>query len=221
MSLELGESSIDDSERDLPSGQQLTSLLAEAARSPGAIGHLLEACRGYLLVVAGEELASDVRVKMANSDLVQQTLVEAYQGFGGFRGATAGELLAWLRRVLLNNVVDTTRGFRATEKRALHREVSLEADGSYEGLVRGLVAADPSPSMQAIATEERERLFRSLAMLSEKDQQIVRLRNWEQLPFAEIGRQLETTEEAARKLWTRAVRRLARELKQCHDEAPL
>lgn len=221
MSLEPCESSINELERRVVSGQQLNSLIAEAAKSPGAVGHLLEACRGYLLVVAGEELASDVRAKVATSDLVQQTLVEAYQGFGSFRGATAGELLAWLRRVLLNNVVDTTRGFRATEKRAIRREVSLEADGSHEGLVRGLVAADPSPSTQAIAAEENERLFRALARLSQKDQQIIRLRNWEQLPFANIGRQLETTEEASRKLWTRAVKRLARELKQCHDEASL
>jgi hypothetical protein len=41
MSLEPGESSINELERRVVSGQQLNSLIAEAAGSPEAVGHLL------------------------------------------------------------------------------------------------------------------------------------------------------------------------------------
>ncbi len=219
MSLEPFDSSISELERSRSvTGQHIESLMVRAAESPTSIGPLLEACRSYLLVVASDELASDVRAKVASSDLVQQSLIEAYQGFDGFHGTTAAELLAWLRRVLINNVVDATRGFRATGKRAISREVSIEANTSGVGLAGALVDAEPSPFMHAVASEESERLFHMLMKLNSRDQQVIRLRNWEQISFAEIGRQLETTEEAARKLWTRAVQRLARELKVSHDD---
>ena len=43
---------------------------------------------------------------------------------------TEGELLAWLRRVLLNNLADFTRLYRATDKRQVGREVTLPATGA-------------------------------------------------------------------------------------------
>ena len=39
-----------------------------------------------------------------------------------------------------------------------------------------------------------------------------RVRNWEQMAFAEIGKQMNRSPEAARKLWSRAVVRLQQEL---------
>src|SRR5262245_9801346 len=78
---------------------------------------LLEALRGYLLMVAGEELDPALRAKGGASDLVQETFLEAHRDFNQFRGADEAELLAWLRRLLLNNVANFGRRYRGTEKR--------------------------------------------------------------------------------------------------------
>src|SRR5262249_40289408 len=106
--------------------------LLEAARSGSqeALGQLLELSRGYLLMVANGELASDLQAKGGPSDLVQETFLEAKRDFRQFQGGSEAELLAWLRRVLLNNVANFTRRYRTSGKRSVEREVTLDSQTS-------------------------------------------------------------------------------------------
>src|SRR5262245_62001455 len=69
-----------------------------------ALGDLLDLCRRYLLLLAQQELSPVVSAKVAPSDIVQETLMEAGRDFLDFRGATEKELHGWLRRILRNNV---------------------------------------------------------------------------------------------------------------------
>src|SRR5262245_49915002 len=90
--------------------------------SGDALGELLQACRHYLLLVAEQNLDSDLRDKVAASDLVQDTCLEALRDFGRqFRGDTEEELLAWLKRILLNNLANQVRRYRGTEMRDVRR----------------------------------------------------------------------------------------------------
>src|ERR1700730_6102303 len=89
-------------------------LAAARAGSPEAMGQVLDACRGYLLSIASQELDPQLQAKGGASDLVQETLLHAVRGFGHFDGATEAELLAWLRRLLLNNLIDFKRLYRVT-----------------------------------------------------------------------------------------------------------
>jgi len=79
-------------------------LTAARAGSSVALGRILEACRGYLLLVAEQDLDQDLRAKGGASDLVQQTFLEAHGAFGQFRGGSEDEVLAWLRHLLRNNL---------------------------------------------------------------------------------------------------------------------
>lgn len=178
--------------------------------SQEALGQALDACRDYLLRIAGDELHADLRAKGGASDIVQEALLEAQRDFGQFHGTSEDELLAWLRRLLLNNVADFTRRFRAG-KRFAGREVALETDSQADPA--GQFAIDtPSPSGHAMAQEELAELERALARLPEEYSQIIRWRYHEELSFEEIARRLERTENAARKLWFRAVERLRQEM---------
>lgn len=69
------------------------------------------------------EVESSLRAKADASDLVQQTLLEAYRDFGQFRGRTEAEWLAWLRRILARNAAEFVRHYRLTGKRQTAREV--------------------------------------------------------------------------------------------------
>src|SRR5689334_93110 len=101
--------------------------LAEArAGCNDALGQALEAFRTYLLLIAEEEIAPDLRGKGGASDIVQETFLEAQRDFVRFQGATPEEWRAWLRRLLLNNVADFGRRYRATTKRNAGVEVSLD-----------------------------------------------------------------------------------------------
>src|SRR5262245_56759774 len=89
--------------------------------SPVALGWLLDGCRQYLLLVAHEQLDPDLRDKLGPSDVVQETFLEAQRDFRRFQGQTEQELLAWLRRILLNNLADARRRYRRGGKRDIAR----------------------------------------------------------------------------------------------------
>src|SRR6516162_6479595 len=115
-------------------------LAAARTGSSEALGQALQACRGYLLLLAKRELDPDLRAKGGASDLVQETFLEAQRDFAHFHGNSAEELRAWLRRLLLNNVANFTRQYRERAKRQVGREVSLEAAGSSHERGAGLAA---------------------------------------------------------------------------------
>src|SRR5258708_21186979 len=97
-------------------------LPAARSGSADALGKALEACRGYLLMIAQGELDPHLQPKGGASDLVQETLVDAVRDFARFRGTREEELRAWLRQLLLNNLVDFTRQYHETATREIARE---------------------------------------------------------------------------------------------------
>jgi RNA polymerase sigma-70 factor (ECF subfamily) len=186
-------------------------LLAEArVGSAQALGQVLEACRGYLVLVAGRQLDPDLRAKGGASDLVQETFLEAHRDFGRFAGTGETELLAWLRQILLNNLANFTRRYLATDKRAVARETTLKSDHSSEARPEP-AAPTPSPSGEAMAREEAQALQRALERLPEDYRRVVQLRYQEERSFEEIGQLIDRSPEAARKLWARAMERLRQE----------
>jgi RNA polymerase sigma-70 factor (ECF subfamily) len=181
----------------------------EGARggSAEALGELLEDCRAYLQAVAAEVLPAELRPKVSESDLVQETFLEARRDFHGFQGATEAELLGWLRVILLHNLANQRRRFQGTGKRLASREVPLDADESGPH-VQQLVDDGPSPSSAARANERDEALERALAQLSDDQREAIVRHTRDKQTFAQIGAALGRSPEAARKLWTRALERL-------------
>jgi RNA polymerase sigma-70 factor (ECF subfamily) len=114
--------------------------------------------------------------------------------------------------LLLHRVGKLRRRYRDTQKRQLAREVALGGDDSGSGLAGLLAAGTLSPSGQAMENEQDQALQAALGRLPEDYRRVITLRYEEQLPFEEIGRLLERSPDAARKLWARAVERLFEEL---------
>ena len=72
----------------------------------------------------------DLLPKGGGSDLVQDTLLGAYRDFGTFHGRSRDELLAWLRKILENNLSVFRRRYRGTRKRRVSLEVPFDAGGA-------------------------------------------------------------------------------------------
>ena len=191
----------------------VSQLLAAAhGGSREAVGEVLEACRAYLLMVASREVDPELRAKGGASDLVQETFLEAQRDFGRFRGTTEAELLAWLRQVLLHNVANFARHYRDTAKRDVRREIEFEAGRSSVNWRESIGDNTATPSRQAIGQETEESVQAALARLPEDYRQIILYRYQEKLPFEEIGKLMNRSSNAARKLWARAVERLQQEM---------
>lgn len=196
----------------------ITSWLAEArAGSNEALGKLFESCRSYLLLVANQELGADLQAKINPSDLVQETFLEAKQAFPRFEGASEAELMAWLRRILLNNLANVTRHYRGTRRRQLQRELGLNGNDVQEPI--DLPAAAPSPSEQLLAREQAAALEAALARLPEHYRVVLQLRHQESRSFVEIGDALGRSADAARMLWARAVEQLREEMRNTHGSS--
>lgn len=191
------------------------SILRAREGSFSAVGQLLDHYRPYLLQTANLELSSDLAAKVAPSDVVQDACYQATRDFPQFRGRTDAELRAWLRRILLHNLHDVRKRFHAAQKRDVAREASsptisarLDAVGSPE----------PSPSAAAAARECLAALERAMAELGADHRRVIQLRHFDRLSFKQIGEALGRSDDAARKLWGRAIDKLA-EAMAIHDES--
>ena len=185
-------------------------LSAARRGSSEALGQALDACRGYLLTIAEQELESDLRAKGGASDLVQETFLKAHRHFDQFQGDSESALRAWLRRMLLNQLADFRSLFKEAEKRQVAREVSLDAgsSGDHGG---GPADSEASPSQQLAANEQSAALERVLERLPEDYRQVLRLRYQEERSFEEIAQIMDRSANAVQKLWARAIERLQQE----------
>lgn len=197
---------------DLSRRDSIAALIRAAQTgSREALGELLETSRKYLLMSANRALDADLRPKVGASDLVQDTFAHVQIDFGKFRGTTEEELFAWLVAILNHRLANFTRDYRGTQKRDIGREIPLEGSGEF---VNELRDRHPTPGTATIAREEQRRVEWALAQLPSALREILIERNWRRDSFAEIGARRGRSAEAARKLWSRALRRLEKVLSE-------
>lgn len=178
-------------------------------RPPDEAGRLLEPFRAYLRLLARLHLAPQLRGKLDPSDIVQQTLLQAYQALDQFRGHSEAEWAAWLRQILARKLAQALRDF-GRAKRDLAREQSLQAavDASSARLEAWLTADQSSPSQQAMQGEQSLRLAAALEQLPEAQREALILQHWQGLSLAEIGAHLGRSPTAIAGLIKRGLKQL-------------
>lgn len=190
---------------------QAEELLA-AARAGNAIawGQLLERYRPYLLLLAEVQIPKLLRVKAEPLDLVQETLLQAHQDFPAFRGHSEGEFLSWLREILATRLSRLSRRYLTTISRnaRLEKDLFQVLNNSSRVLDRLLTSSSGSPSATAGRHEEAVQVAAAMEKLSEDHRKVLVLRHMEGLTFAKTGERMNRSEDAARKLWARAVQLL-------------
>lgn len=196
-----------------PSSMNVEELIRTSrAGSEEALGELLNWFRPYLRVIAIRNLDSDLHSKESPSDLVQETFLEAHRDFASFQGEHEAEFIGWLRQILLFNAANIQRKYIQTEKRRIGLEVPLRPNSDVEKPFFNVPVDTPSPSNRAIRSEESRLLDKAIARLPQEYKHVILLRHQELLSFHEIGEVMNRSSEAARKLWSRSVERLQREL---------
>jgi RNA polymerase sigma-70 factor, ECF subfamily len=175
----------------------------------------LERYRCYLRLLAQTRLDPRLRAKLDPSDVVQQTLLEAFQGLNGFRGNTADELAGWLRQILARNLANALRDFRRDR-----RDVTREQD--LDGLLRNssvrveawLAAEQSSPSQRAERQEDALRLAAAVAELPEPQREVVILRHFHGSSLHEIARHVGRSPSAVAGLLHRGLQQLRGRLQE-------
>lgn len=197
--------------RAVPIAADIERLLEQArAGDTSSLGSLLERYRGYLGLLARVQIGQRLQGKVDESDVVQETFLEAHRHFGGFRGTTQAALAAWLRQILAAKLADLLRRYLGTQGRdvRLEREIAGAVDRSSLVLDGGFVASEPSPSHQAARREQAVLLADALGELPEDYREAIVLRHLEGLTFPQVAQRMRRTQDSVEKLWMRALARL-------------
>jgi RNA polymerase sigma-70 factor (ECF subfamily) len=133
-------------------------------------------------------------------DLVQSTLIRALNRLGSFEPRQEGAFLAYLRKVLLNQIRD--------EIRRAGRQPGGDAPSN------DLVGREPSPVEEAIGRETLSTYEEALSRLPERDQQAVFLRVELGMEYQAVADALGiASANAARMCVARAIARLAESMR--------
>lgn len=136
------------------------------------------------------------RLRFDTDDLVQITLVGTLDHLESFVPAHEGAFFAYLRRALMNRILD--------EIRHVQRRPGRDA------LPEDLADSAKSPLEQLVDRETLDRYERALAQLSDEQQEAVVMRIEMGLPYRDIASaQGRPSENAARLFVVRALARLA------------
>jgi RNA polymerase sigma-70 factor, ECF subfamily len=173
----------------------------------------LERFRDYLRLLARLQLGARPTGRIDPSDIVQQTLMEAFEKRHQYHGETSAEQAAWLRRILAHNVADVLRA-QGRLKRDVTRERSLEEqlDQSSARLGNWLALAQPTPSEHAQQHEQAIVLADALARLPEHQREALVLHYWQGRSLAEIGVSLDRSTSAVAGLLKRGLKQLRAQL---------
>jgi RNA polymerase sigma-70 factor, ECF subfamily len=176
----------------------------------------LERYRDYLRLLANLQLDRQLRAKVDPSGVVQQTLYEAHLKLAELMNQPSEQRLAYLRRVLSNNLNDEIRKARAG-KRDARREQSLEAAIDKSSFhLQTLLADDGSLPGARIERQERSvELATALERLPDDQREALVLHHWQGRSLAEIAEEMGRTRGAVAGLLKRGLRQLRADMEDC------
>ncbi len=175
-----------------------------------AVNSLMNRYRNYLRLLVGKcnRDYKHLARRFDSSDVVQNTLLDAFRDIGKFNGQTEAELMAWLRRLVACNLADLVRTHHA-EKRDINRQqfgrtLSQSSQHLSELANRSHMEVGGAMSKQ----EAMIMLSDSLARLPDDYREVIVMRHLQRASFEEIAVKMNRTSGAVRMLWTRAIANL-------------
>jgi RNA polymerase sigma-70 factor (ECF subfamily) len=196
---------------DLNSQRQ--ALLDQAqAGSRKAHAALLTSYWPMMKVYFGRRLSPKLAAKENEFDLAQKAALHAWCGFERFVGRELAKYRAWLTRICERVFAALLRRFEPGSKRDLAREETLDDMTLDAGGQRAWGRRQPSPDEIVAVLEAAGQLQSAVDELPPDERQIVTLRLYGKLAFAEIARRLGMSNDAIERLYRRALGTLQRRL---------
>lgn len=170
---------------------------------------VLEPFRDYLRMLARLRLPNRFRFKLDPSDIVQETLIRAYEHAPQFRGGTSAELVVWLRRILASTMSNAIRDLTRAKRNCLI-EQSLEQELAQSScrLEKWLASTDLSVSRQFVQSERLLHVAHAIESLAEAQREALLLKYCQGWTLKEIGLRLDKTPTAVASLLQRGLKRL-------------
>jgi RNA polymerase sigma-70 factor (ECF subfamily) len=181
-------------------GEEPLSVADEAALSK-----MLEEHRSKLLVMIQSRIDPAMGARVSAEDILSETFLLARRRWRRF--ASSGMTpYSWLYRLAMDSLIEVSRRQNCSG-RDPRREIRWPDRSSAQQVLK-LIDSGTTPS-EALAREElRQRVQQVLSTLKPIDQEVIWMRHYDQLSFADLAMVLKISENTAMKRYVRALRRL-------------
>lgn len=196
-----------------PEQQQTEELLIQAKQGDkSAVNQLMERHRGALSHLVRMRLDQKILQRVDASDVVQDVLIEANRRLQTYLENPVLSFRLWLRQIARDRIIDAHRRHRVSAKRSVDREQKLAPPRGYDqsSIHLASILGDNklTPAAGALQKEMARKVEAAVALLDDRDSEIIIMRHYEHLTNQEIAQALDLTEPAASMRYLRAVRRL-------------
>jgi RNA polymerase sigma-70 factor (ECF subfamily) len=181
-----------------------------ATGKPKAMDADFDSFRPYLTVLARGQIPAAMQARLDASDIVQETLLEAFRKREQYRGADdPRQIAAWLRQLLSCNLIDALRAQRR-ESRDVNREQSIvqSVDESSMGLEHLLTIDQSTPSQILERRFRALEVARAIEELPEQQRDAIMYRYFQKSTLEQIAVQMEKSKPAVAGLLKRGLESL-------------
>ena len=133
--------------------------------------------RSYIGMMVKDDAIAD--------DIFQETFIKAVKVIDEGRYADSGKFLSWILRIAHNRVLDHFRREKS------NRQVN-ESEAGYD-VIGTMRFSEPTAEDDIVHGEIEEAIRELIAMLPDEQQEVVRLRYYDKLSFAEIAEQTDVS----------------------------
>jgi RNA polymerase sigma-70 factor (ECF subfamily) len=130
----------------------------------------------------------------AADDVVQDVFIKAYRSLPGFKGDSS--FYTWIYRIAINLSLNEVR------RRKLRQAFSIEQDDIHIG------TEDSTPAELLEKKELQKQIQQAIARLPEKQKKVFLLRYYEELPYEEISKILNTSVGGLKANYFHAVKKI-------------
>ena len=174
---------------------------------------LFERQRRRLTVLAHYRMGPQLRGLVETDDILQETLLKAFQQLEHFTYRTPGSFSRWLARIMDHVIADSAR-YHGRQKRNAAEVIPLRSASMPEGPE----PADSRTPSRLLAQDERFRaLLRELDKLPDDYRQVILLTKLEGLSTQEVAETMGKSREAVALLLHRALKRFRQSYKDQGD----
>ena len=153
-----------------------------------------------------------IRARIDPSDVIQEAFADAFRRYPAYEQKGDMPPYLWLRFLTLQQLLIAHRKHLSVKARSAAIELPLEVFRAMsletDSVVETLLAADSSPSGKAIRNEELQQLTLAIEQMEPTDREILVLRHFELLEFAEIAAVVEMSCDAVSSRYRRSLKKL-------------
>ena len=168
-----------------------------------ALNQLLLQHRDAVRAAVALRMDDHLRARVDESDIVQEASLIVARRIADFLERRPMTFRLWFRQTALECLLQARRKHLVSHRRAVGREVSIDAHSAI--VLAERLLGPPTPSNAAMAQERAEQVRQAVEDLSDVDRDVVLLRCFEGLTNAETATVLELHPDASSKRFARAL----------------